>query len=132
MGESIHSKSHKRISEALAAHMLALICQIPAGSVATYGQIARLAGKPRHARMVGRLLGNLPPTSQVPWHRVVNGQGRISLRAGGEDAQDCESRQARLLAMEGVVFQGGRISLRRYLWEPVPDENWPEFPQELE
>ena len=110
--------------QVLAGRMLALLRCIPPGSVATYGQIAQLAGAPRHARMVGRLLGRLPSGSGVPWHRVVNAQGKISPRSD-ETGQDHFSRQARLLRKEGVTFINGRIPLRQYQWEPVPDENWP-------
>lgn len=82
---------------------------VPRGKVASYGQIAALAGLPRRARLVGRVLANLPPGSEVPWHRVVNARGEISL--SGEAA----ARQRRLLAAEGVVFTpSGRIDLRRF------------------
>jgi len=82
---------------------------IPRGKVASYGQVAALAGLPRRARLVGRVLANLPPDSKVPWHRVVNARGEISLE--GESA----ARQRRLLTAEGVVFsERGRIDLRRH------------------
>lgn len=87
--------------------------RIPAGCVATYGQIAALAGRPRHARQVGYALHALPENSDVPWHRVVNARGEISLRAaGGHDLV-----QKRLLRREGVRFDAsGRIDLSRYQW----------------
>ena len=82
---------------------------IPPGKVASYGQVAALAGLPRRARLVGRVLANLPPDSTVPWHRVVNARGEISLL--GRAA----ARQRRLLANEGVTFTAsGRIVLRRF------------------
>jgi len=86
-----------------------LVHTIPAGKVATYGQIAGLAGLPRHARMVGRVLRNLPPGSRLPWHRVINAAGRIS--TGGRE-------QRERLEAEGVVFINGRISLKDYGWDP--------------
>jgi methylated-DNA-protein-cysteine methyltransferase-like protein len=82
---------------------------IPRGKVASYGQVAALAGLPRRARLVGRVLANLPPASKVPWHRVINARGEISL--AGASA----TKQRRLLAAEGVKFSpSGRIDLRRF------------------
>ena len=83
--------------------------RIPPGRVASYGEVAAMAGLPGRARLVGKLLGQLPPNSEVPWHRVVNAQGKISLQ--GRAAL----RQRRLLEAEGVEFSdAGRISLRRF------------------
>jgi len=82
---------------------------IPRGRVATYGQVAALAGLPGRARLVGRVLGHLPPGSEVPWHRVINAGGKISLvdRAG--------QRQRSRLEAEGVEFRpSGRVDLRRF------------------
>ncbi len=93
-----------------------LVRQIPVGQVATYGQIAALCGRPRHARFVGYALYQVAPDSDIPWHRVVNAQGKVSLspRRGGSD----ELQRWRLEA-EGVVFSAtGRINLRRYGWCP--------------
>ncbi len=91
----------------------AAVRRIPAGRVATYGQIAALAGLPGHARQVGYALHALKPGAGVPWHRVINSQGRISLRSefGGEHIQQ------ELLEEEGVEFDHrGRVSLREYGW----------------
>jgi methylated-DNA-protein-cysteine methyltransferase-like protein len=89
------------------------ICQavraIPRGRVASYGQVAELAGLPGRARLVGRVLSLLPPGSRVPWQRVVNTRGELSLQ--GEDA----ARQRHLLEREGVRFEAsGRVDMRRY------------------
>jgi methylated-DNA-protein-cysteine methyltransferase-like protein len=93
----------------------AVISRIPEGSVATYGQIARLAGFGGHARMVGYALHALPSGSDVPWHRVINAQGKISLRSDGEFALI----QRGLLEREGLEFSAtGRISLDRFGWKP--------------
>ena len=92
------------------------VSRIPPGKVATYGLIARLAGLPGHARQVGYALSALPDGSPIPWHRVVNAQGRISLRSDGGPG---DSIQRILLEEEGMVFdKNGRIPLRYYLWEP--------------
>ena len=88
---------------------------IPRGRVATYGQIATLAGWPGHARQVGYALHGLPQGSDVPWQRVVNAQGRVSPRA----SPGWEGFQRQLLIEEGVVFDSsGRIDLKRFLWQP--------------
>ena len=90
------------------------LAQIPAGKVVTYGQLAHLIGRPNGARWVGWRLGQLPPGSKLPWHRVVNAQGRSSLplEKGGSN------RQLRLLQREGVLVVDGRVSLVRYRWDP--------------
>ena len=94
----------------------AVIQKIPAGQVATYGQIAALAGIPGHARQVGYALSALPDGYSVPWHRVVNARGEISLRSGGSDAG---LRQRVRLEAEGVVFDAqGRIPLELFRWRP--------------
>ena len=93
----------------------AVVARIPRGRVATYGQIALLAGLPGRARLVGHVLRVLPSGSDLPWHRVVNAQGKISPRG---DLLDHEDLQAHLLEREGVRFAGGAISLERYRWQP--------------
>ncbi len=96
-----------------------LVGRIPPGFVATYGQISLLAGYARRARHVGNVLASLPPGNDLPWHRVINAQGRVSPRGGGS-----VRRQERLLRQEGVQFKGGQVNLARYRWEPVIDEDW--------
>src|SRR5438552_17684342 len=89
--------------------------RIPRGRVATYGQIAELAGLEGHARQVGYALHTLPPRSGVPWHRVVNARGQISARSGS----DWGELQQHLLEAEGISFgRDGRISLERFQWRP--------------
>jgi methylated-DNA-protein-cysteine methyltransferase related protein len=89
-----------------------IVCRIPKGKVATYGGIARLCGFPRHARLVGYALHNLPHGVDVPWQRVINSQGKISLpRSNGQ-----YQRQKLLLEHEGIVFVRDRVPLRVYAW----------------
>jgi methylated-DNA-protein-cysteine methyltransferase-like protein len=89
---------------------------IPRGRVATYGQIARLAGLGDAARRVGYALAALPARSGVPWHRVVNAEGRISMRSGDRSV---EILQRRLLKREGVRFdRTERIDLTLFRWRP--------------
>jgi methylated-DNA-protein-cysteine methyltransferase-like protein len=91
-----------------------VVGRIPAGRVATYGQVARLAGIPGHARQVGYALAALTDARRVPWHRVINAKGEISLRA----EPGFEAMQRRLLEREGVVFgANGRVSLARFAWK---------------
>ncbi|URR34439.1 MGMT family protein [Thermosynechococcus sp. HN-54] len=93
-----------------------LVAQIPLGRVATYGQIAALCGWPRHARYVGYALYQVAPSSEIPWHRVVNAQGKISYapqRRGTDELQRWR------LEAEGIIFEAGdRINLRCYQWQP--------------
>ena len=83
-----------------------VVAAIPKGSVATYGQVADLAGMPRHARLVGRTLSELPRDTKLPWHRVINASLRISLRADS----DGHNVQRRRLEAEGVEFVGERVA----------------------
>lgn len=89
-----------------------IVAAIPRGRVATYGQVARLAGYPSHARYVGAILKNLPAGSTLPWHRVVNGRGRLSFPPGSASWQ----RQKDRLEAEGVVFTGSGFSLKTFQW----------------
>ena len=92
----------------------AMVDSIPRGCVATYGQIAEEAGLPRRARLVGRVLRELPARTRLPWHRVVGANGRISPRSG-----DGASLQQERLRREGVpVDARGRLDLVRYRWAP--------------
>ena len=90
--------------------------KIPEGRVATYGQIAELAGLPRQPRQVGYALAALRPGNDVPWHRVINAKGEISLRAD----PDAGGLQRALLEAEGVEFDDrARVSLSRFGWRKV-------------
>jgi len=99
------------------ARVFAMVRRVPAGHVATYGQIATLLGSPRVARHVGFALAGAshsegPP---VPWHRIVNGRGGISTR----DDSGARPDQRSLLEDEGVEFKAnGTIDLHRYRWLP--------------
>jgi len=95
------------------AKIFAAVRRIPRGRVSTYGAIARVAGLPRQARLVGYALHRLGGSTSVPWHRVINASGRISLG----DANGAATTQRLRLVAEGVaVGAGGRISLARYGW----------------
>ena len=93
----------------------AVVARIPRGRVATYGQVAGLAGMPRNARQVGFALRKLPDSRAIPWHRVVNGGGTMSPR---EDPDSLQIQSA-LLRHEGVrIDGGGHVDLRLYQWRP--------------
>jgi len=95
--------------------ILAVVAAVPRGRVAGYGQVAALAGLPRHAREVGRVLADLPDGSSIPWQRVIAADGRVRPRGLWGD----EERQRRLLEAEGVVFDArGRVDLDRFRWDP--------------
>jgi methylated-DNA-protein-cysteine methyltransferase-like protein len=99
----------------IAEQVWQVIALIPKGRVATYGQVAELAGLPGGARRVGRVLSQLPRGTRIPWHRVVNASGGISL----PESSGGYGRQRTRLEKEGVLFSAsGRIALRKYRWEP--------------
>ncbi|WP_299014924.1 MGMT family protein [uncultured Photobacterium sp.] len=94
-----------------ASQIYTQVHQIPHGKVATYGDIANFSGFPGYARQVGRLMAMLPEGSKLPWHRVINAKGMISLT--GHNLQ----RQRQRLIEEGVeVSDVGKIKLARYRW----------------
>ena len=94
--------------------VIELIRQIPEGKVCTYGSIAELAGNPRAARQVVRVLYSCGRKENLPWYRVINREGRIAIKqASGKE------RQQELLEHEGVVFDwSGKIDLDEYMWRP--------------
>lgn len=100
--------------ESTFARVHALARQIPRGKVATYGQLARIVGTT--PRAVGFAMAALTPADRVPWHRVVNAQGRPSLGPAGA------AEQTARLQREGVRFVRGRIDLERFGWLPAEGE----------
>jgi methylated-DNA-protein-cysteine methyltransferase related protein len=103
-----------------------IVAQIPRGQVATYGQIAELAGLAGKARLVGYALFRVPLPAEIPWQRVINAQGEISysLRREGGDYL-----QRSLLEEEGILFTAqGKIDLKTYRWRP---DLTPDLPPDL-
>ena len=100
------------VDSAMYADFYHLVGQIPEGHVATYGQVAELAGYPGRARQVGYALAVLPEDMGLPWHRVVNARGGVSLRS----RTGLHRMQRDLLEHEGVLFEDGRIDLVRFRW----------------
>lgn len=106
----IMNENHKKIWQATQ--------KIPEGYVVSYGQIADLAGLPGKARLAGKALGNIPDDGwrgcAVPWHRVINSQGKISLPIGSEGYQVQRER----LMSEGVAVVGNKVKMATYQWQP--------------
>ncbi len=92
--------------------VIEIIKQIPYGTVATYGQIATLAGNNKAARQVSRILHSSSDKYDLPWHRVINSQGRISLRTG-----DGFEMQKSMLESEGIQVIKDRIDLTIFQWK---------------
>jgi methylated-DNA-protein-cysteine methyltransferase related protein len=104
------------IAPASFPRIYAVVSRIPRGRVATYGQVARLAGLGGQARLVGYALSALDDRSRIPWHRVINAEGRISARRDGGAA---ETVQCLRLKRERVRFDArGSIPLERFRWRP--------------
>jgi methylated-DNA-protein-cysteine methyltransferase-like protein len=98
--------------------ILATIRDVPEGSVASYGQIAEIAGIPRGARQVGFALRQLPENHDVPWHRVIMATGAIAFAPGSRAfLEQCER-----LRKENVMVASGRVDMRKYRWQPDLDE----------
>lgn len=89
-----------------------IVRRIPFGRVASYGQIAELAGNRRWARVVGYALHAIPKGSDIPWHRVVKKDGEVFGGAGSPSG----NRQTELLKSEGVEFVDGHVDMKRYQW----------------
>ncbi|MDG9854342.1 MULTISPECIES: MGMT family protein [Pseudomonas] len=89
-----------------------VVAQVPEGHVITYGDVAKLAGLGRSARLVGRILSQLPDGTRLPWHRVIAAGGRISLPIGTVSGNE---QRARLRA-EGVRIHNDRVDIRRHGW----------------
>ncbi|MEM6252225.1 MAG: MGMT family protein [Cyanobacteria bacterium P01_D01_bin.156] len=93
----------------------AVVRQIPAGTVATYGQVAELAGLIGKPRVVGYALYKVAPDDDIPWQRVINAKGEISTSAFRDGSDDL---QRILLEEEGIKFEKNKIDLTKYRWQP--------------
>ncbi|AZN64844.1 MULTISPECIES: MGMT family protein [Acinetobacter] len=101
------------IVKELAPMIFQVIAQIPYGRVASYGQIARLAGIPKHSRLVGYVLKHMDADSSLPWYRVINSQGKISLSKLNDQGQNI---QAQLLMAEGILVIGDKVKMKEFQW----------------
>lgn len=103
--------------EAFTRKVIQVIQNIPSGKVMTYGQIAAQAGSPRGARQVARLLHSMSAKYELPWHRVVNAAGTISIQD-----ENYRQMQKELLQREGVEISGEKIDLIRFRFDPGHDQ----------
>jgi len=94
-----------------------VVSEIPCGHVLTYGEVARLAGIPSAARRVSQALRRAPRSMSLPWHRVINAQGRISFPQESSGWQ----KQKDLLEIEGLVFLNGKIDLEQFGYRGAVD-----------
>lgn len=99
-------------AEAVRKTIHVAIRSIPRGRVAAYGDVARRAGLPGRARLVGRVLREAPASAKLPWHRVLRADGRLAFPEGSEA---CETQRKKLLR-EGVEFLNGRVAGRFFAW----------------
>lgn len=91
-----------------------VVLEVPKGKVASYGQIADLAGLPGRARLVGKVLGYAPNELAIPWHRILRSNGQLAFSAGSNEAE----RQKGLLQEEGVVVLNNRVKMKQFGWQP--------------
>jgi len=91
---------------------------IPEGTVASYGQVAKLAGLNGGARRVGGALAKAPDRTSMPWHRIIKADGKIALPAGSPGRQE----QIKRLEQEGVTVVSGRVDMQQFQWQPDMDE----------
>ncbi len=102
--------------------VIKVVSQIPYGAVASYGQVALYCGSPRAAREVGTILNRLEGKEEIPWWRVVNNAGRISIK-GSEYSADF---QRKLLRAEGIVVTDDfTFEIEEYRWKPIKDVDLP-------
>lgn len=112
------SDTNPQSTEARYGRIWRVVAAIPPGQVASYGQVAQLAGIARGARQVGRALGQAPAQMNLPWFRVITANGRIAM---APDSPGFRRQRERLLA-DGVVVSDGRVDMRRFRWTPGTDE----------
>lgn len=91
-----------------------IVAMIPQGKISSYGKIADYAGLPGRARYVSKALKLAPEHLSLPWHRVLNSQGKISFEKNSVSFQE----QMELLRIEGITVNCGKVSLSEYLWRP--------------
>lgn len=111
------SDDNKKPDREWARQVWKVVCDIPPGHVLTYGDVARLSGMPRAARRVSQAMSWAPRSMKVPWHRVINAQGRISIPADSRWHQ----KQKELLQEEGVVFLNGKVDLDKFGYQGAVD-----------
>lgn len=94
--------------------IFSVLTAIPYGQVSSYGRVAEYAQLPNGARLVGRILGQLPKDTTLPWHRVLRSNGQIAFPKDSSAFQ----RQKQLLEAENVIVKNGKVNLSKYGWQP--------------
>lgn len=112
------SENRQKPDREWARNVWSVVADIPAGHVLTYGEVARLSGAPRYARRVSQALRWAPSSMNLPWHRVINAQGKISLPPDSPG----HKTQKSLLKSEGVVFLNGKIDLETFGYQGALDK----------
>ena len=105
-------------SDERARRIASTIADIPRGCVASYGQVAEIAGIPRGARQVGYVLRTLPEAKDLPWHRVITASGKIAFAKGSDQFRE----QSLKLAREDVKVRNGKVDMKVFRWQPDLDE----------
>ncbi len=108
----VQSTNHDTSLELAYQSFLQQLAAIPHGHICTYGVLAQQCGYARGARLIARWLSRLPPDTRLPWHRVINAQGKLSLNKNSSSGKE---QYQRLLA-EGIIARNGRIDLKHYGW----------------
>lgn len=106
-----------RADRSWARQVWKVVSEIPPGHVLTYGEVARLSGMPSASRRVSQAMSWAPRDMKVPWHRVINSQGKISIPPDSP----WHDRQKALLQEEGVVFLKGKVDLRKFGYQGAVD-----------
>ncbi|HEY3698344.1 MAG TPA: MGMT family protein [Spongiibacteraceae bacterium] len=104
--------SATNLTQAYRERVWRIVHSIPQGRVSSYGAVAKLAGLPRGARLIGRILSQLPAGSALPWHRVIKSSGSLSFPPGSAHYREQRER----LLSEGIEFSGDKINLKRFGW----------------
>jgi len=107
----------KSVDENWYQNVWKVVSEIPSGHVLTYGEVARLSGLPRAARRVSQALRRAPRRVKLPWHRVINSQGKISF----PESSVAWQKQKDLLEHEGVIFLNGKVNLERFGYRGAVD-----------
>lgn len=108
--KAILLEEYRQLPDSPTKRIYEAVKQIPRGKVATYGQVAAMAGNPKMARAVGNALHKNPDPDSIPCYRVVNAKGELS----GEFAFGGRGAQARLLESDGIEVRDGRVDLEKY------------------
>lgn len=117
-GMNLQANQAQKPNREWAKNVWKVVCDIPPGHVLTYGEVARLAGAPRYARRVSQAMRWAPRDLKLPWHRVINAQGKISFPVDSSGWQ----RQKDLLEKEGVVLLNGKIDLDKFGYRGAVDK----------